>query len=132
MAKSIANLEVILPLNVLNVENTYKALNNALEEGDERLEISCLERLCLLRKERKLDNFGVLTTFGLDEEEYKYVEIVNEKGEVRLSVDLSFMKLLKTISRVAEDNDLVISIETAASGKWSNSKWFDTIAITLS
>jgi len=132
MAKSIANLEVILPLNVLNVENTYKALNNALEEGDERLEISCLERLCLLRKERKLDNFGVLTAFDLDEEEKKYVEIVNEKGEVRLSVDLSFMRLLQTISKVAEDNDLVISIETAASGKWSNSKWFDTIAITLS
>jgi len=132
MAKSIAHLEVILPLEVLNVENTYKALNNALEEGNEKLEISCLERLCLLRKERKLDDFGVLTSFGLDEEENKYVEITNEKGDVRLSIDLSFMRLLKTIERVADDNDLVISIETAASGKWSNSKWFDTIAITLS
>ena len=132
MAKSIAHLEVILPLEVLNVENTYKALNNALEEGNEKLEISCLERLCLLRKERKLDDFGVLVSFGLDEEENKYVEITNEKGDVRLSIDLSFMRLLKTIERVADDNDLVISIETAASGKWSNSKWFDTIAITLS
>jgi hypothetical protein len=130
MAKSIANLELILPLNVLNVQSTIAALNHANEEEDEKKLAQCSVRLEHIVNKRKLDNFGILTDFRLSED-CKYTEIVNDNAEVRLSTDLKLLQTLKVITKVAEDNDLTIIIETAASGNWSNSKWFDTIAVTL-
>jgi hypothetical protein len=130
MAKSIANLELILPLNVLNVQSTIAALNHANKEEDEKKLAQCAVRLEHIVNKRKLDNFGILTDFRLSED-CKYTEIVNDNAEVRLSTDLKLLQTLKVITKVAEDNDLTIIIETAASGNWSNSKWFDTIAVTL-
>jgi hypothetical protein len=130
MAKSIANLELILPLNVLNVQSTIAALNHANKEEDEKKLAQCSVRLEHIVNKRKLDNFGILTDFRLSED-CKYTEIVNDNAEVRLSTDLKLLQTLKVITKVAEDNDLTIIIETAASGNWSNSKWFDTIAVTL-
>jgi hypothetical protein len=130
MAKSIANLEQILPLNVLNVQSTIAALNHANKEEDEKKLAQCAVRLEHIVNKRKLDNFGILTDFRLSED-CKYTEIVNDNAEVRLSTDLKLLQTLKVITKVAEDNDLTIIIETAASGNWSNSKWFDTIAVTL-
>ena len=130
MAKSIANLEQILPLNVLNVQSCIAALNHANKEGDEKKLAQCTVRLEHIVNKRKLDNFGILMDFRLSED-CKYTEIVNDNGETRLSTDLKLLQTLKVITKVAEDNDLTIIIETAASGNWSNSKWFDTIAITL-
>jgi len=130
MAKSIANLEQILPLNVLNVQSCIAALNHANKEGDEKKLAQCTVRLEHIVNKRKLDNFGILMDFRLSED-CKYTEIVNDNGETRLSTDLKLLQPLKVITKVAEDNDLTIIIETAASGNWSNSKWFDTIAITL-
>jgi hypothetical protein len=130
MAKSIANLEQILPLNVLNVQSTIAALNHANKEEDEKKLAQCSVRLEHIVNKRKLDNFGILTDFRLSED-CKYTEIVNDNAEVRLSTDLKLLQTLKVITKVAEDNDLTIIIETAASGNWSNSKWFDTIAVTL-
>jgi len=131
MAKSIANLEQILPLNVLNEVATQAARLNAIEDGDEKKKGLCSARLNLLDNERKLDCFGVLVSFKLSDN-WKYIEIVNDNGEIRQSTDLKFGEILGPIMKVAEDNKLAIIVETAASGKWSNGKWFDTIAITLS
>jgi len=130
MAKSIANLEQILPLNVLNVQSCIAALNHANKEEDEKKLAQCTVRLEHIVNKRKLDNFGILMDFRLSED-CKYTEIVNDNGETRLSTDLKLLQTLKTVTKVASDNDLTIVIETAASGNWSNSKWFDTIAITL-
>ena len=130
MAKSIANLEVILPLNVLNVQACIAALNNANKENDEKQLALCAVRLEHIVNQRKLDNFGILVDFRLSED-CKYTEIVNDNGESRLSTDLKLLQILKTVTKVASDNDLTIVIETAARGNWSNGKWFDTIAITL-
>jgi len=130
MAKSIANLEVILPLNVLNVRATIAALNNADKANDEKQLTLCAVRLEHIVKQRKLDNFGILVDFRLSEN-CRYTEIINDNGEIRQSTDLKLLQTLKMVTKVAEDNDLTIIIETAASGNWSNGKWFDTIAITL-
>jgi len=130
MAKSIANLDQILPLNVLSVQACIAALNHANKEGDEKKLAQCTARLEHIVNKRKLDNFGILINSHISECE-GYAEIVNDNGEIRKSTDLDFLKILKTIRKVAEDNDLSIVIETAAYGNWSNSKWFDTIAITL-
>lgn len=130
MAKSIANLEQILPLNVLNVQSTIAALNHANKEEDEKKLAQCSVRLEHIVNKRKLDNFGILVDFRLSED-CRYAEIINDNGETRQSTDLKVLQILKTITKLAEDNDLTIVIETAASGHWSNGKWFDTIAVTL-
>ena len=129
-SNKVTSQEALLPLSVLNVEGVYALLNHALIDDDERTELACIERLHLIRKERKLSNFGILVDFK-HSENGRYLEIINDQGEVRQTRDFSFLETLIQVKKLSEDGNIAMVVETGAHGHWKNSQWFDTIAITL-
>ena len=128
--KKVTSQEALLPLSVLNVEGVYALLDQALAEDNERSELACIERLYLIRKERKLSNFGILVDFK-PSENGRYLELINDQGEVRQTKDFSMLETLTKVKKLSEDGNVAMLAETAAHGHWKNSQWFDTIAITL-